>query len=347
MEDKKSFGEFITQKRKESRLTQKSFAEKIFVTESAISKWERGISYPDITLISDICEVLKINEHELLTASEDLQTRATEKSATKYVKLVNRYKSTLFFVYGISLLVCFICNLAAQHMLSWFFIVLTAELIAFTLTLLPVLVTNYRGLITLGAFFTSLVLLLMTCCIYTDGDWFLVTFIPLLFGMTVVFLPIILNRIWLPEFLSNKKALLCFMADTVLLLLLIFVCAMYSGGGWFLTKGLPITLFCLIIPWSMMLIIRYSRIDGLLKTSACFAVICVFDYFIEGLINKILGIKPYVFGFQYNFHNWGDEYMNGNIHMIILILLLGMTVSFAIAGIMKSINKRSQNLNTN
>ncbi|WP_290443397.1 hypothetical protein [Clostridium estertheticum] len=33
MEDKKSFGEFITQKMKESRLTQKSFAEKIFVTE--------------------------------------------------------------------------------------------------------------------------------------------------------------------------------------------------------------------------------------------------------------------------------------------------------------------------
>ncbi|MBW9147684.1 helix-turn-helix domain-containing protein [Clostridium sp. CM028] len=247
MEDKKSFGEFITQKRKKAGLTQKSFSEKIFVTESAISKWERGISYPDITLISDICEVLKINEHELLTASEDLQTRATEKLATKYIKIVNRYKYTLFFMYGISLLVCFICNLAVQHKLSWFFIVLTAELIAFTLTLLPVLVTEYRREITLGSLFTSLVLLLMTCCIYTNGDWFFVTFIPLLFGMTAVFSPIVLNRIWLPDFLTNKKALLCFMVDTVLLLLLIFVCDMYTGGGWFLTKGLPITLLCLIV----------------------------------------------------------------------------------------------------
>ncbi|MBZ9608190.1 helix-turn-helix domain-containing protein [Clostridium estertheticum] len=346
MEDKKSFGEFITQKRKKAGLTQKSFSEKIFVTESAISKWERGISYPDITLISDICEVLKINEHELLTASEDLQTRATEKLATKYIKIVNRYKYTLFFMYGISLLVCFICNLAVQHKLSWFFIVLTAELIAFTLTLLPVLVTEYRGEITIGALFTSLVLLLMTCCIYTDGDWFFVTFIPLLFGMTVVFLPIILNRIWLPEFLANKKVLLCFMVDTVLLLLLIFVCDMYTGGGWFLTKGLPITLLCLIVLWSMMLIIRYSRINGLLKTSGCFAVISVFEFFIQGLINMVLGLEPSVFGFQYNFHDWSDEYMNGNIHMIIFILLFGMTASFAIAGIMKSVNKHSQNLNT-
>jgi len=346
MEDKKTFGEFITQKRKELGLTQKSFAEKIFITESAVSKWERGISYPDITLIRDICEVLKINEHELLTASEDLESRATEKLATKYVKIVNRYKYTLFFLYGISLLVCFICNLAVQHMLSWFFIVLTAELIAFTLTLLPVLVTENRGLIILGAFFVSLVLLFMTCCIYTHGDWFFVAFISLLFGMTVVFLPIVLNHIWLPEFLANKKSLLCFMVDTVLLLLQLVVCDIYTGGGWFLTIALPITLFCLIVPWSMMLIIRYCSFNGLLKTSGCLVVISVFEYFVQGFINMVLGVEPYVFGFQYDFGEWNDKYLTGNIHMIVFFLLMGMIVSFAIAGIMKSVNKRSKNLNT-
>ncbi|MHB8061219.1 MAG: helix-turn-helix domain-containing protein [Ruminiclostridium sp.] len=60
-------------------MTQKSFAEKIFVSESAVSKWERGISYTDITLIRDICEVFQINEHEQLTASEDFKARDTEK----------------------------------------------------------------------------------------------------------------------------------------------------------------------------------------------------------------------------------------------------------------------------
>lgn len=42
MEDKKSFGEYVSRRRKEIGLTQKEFAEKIFVTESAVSKWERG-----------------------------------------------------------------------------------------------------------------------------------------------------------------------------------------------------------------------------------------------------------------------------------------------------------------
>ena len=61
MEDKKTFGEYISKKRREVGLTQKEFSGKLFVTESAISKWERGLSYPDITLVRDICEILSIN----------------------------------------------------------------------------------------------------------------------------------------------------------------------------------------------------------------------------------------------------------------------------------------------
>ena len=44
MEDKKkTFGAYILQRRKELGMTQKAFAEKLYVTESAVSKWERGI----------------------------------------------------------------------------------------------------------------------------------------------------------------------------------------------------------------------------------------------------------------------------------------------------------------
>ena len=49
MENKKSFGTFICQRRKELGMTQKEFAQRLFVTDSAVSKWERGLAYPDIT----------------------------------------------------------------------------------------------------------------------------------------------------------------------------------------------------------------------------------------------------------------------------------------------------------
>ena len=45
MEDKKTFGAYILRRRRELGLTQRAFAEKLFVTESAVSKWERGVAF--------------------------------------------------------------------------------------------------------------------------------------------------------------------------------------------------------------------------------------------------------------------------------------------------------------
>ena len=51
MEDKITLGKFIQSKRKELGLSQKDLAKELYVTESAVSKWERGVSYPDITTL--------------------------------------------------------------------------------------------------------------------------------------------------------------------------------------------------------------------------------------------------------------------------------------------------------
>lgn len=59
--EKTTLGKFIQTKRKQADLSQKEMAEKLFVTESAVSKWERGVSYPDISMIQGICEVLSIS----------------------------------------------------------------------------------------------------------------------------------------------------------------------------------------------------------------------------------------------------------------------------------------------
>jgi len=195
MYDKESFGEFIALKRKEAGLTQKSFAEKLFVTESAVSKWERGISFPDITLVRDICENLHISEHELLTASDDLEGRNIERIAKRYMRMVKKLKVTLAIIYGLTILTCFICNLAVSHTLSWFFIVTASVLLAFSISLLPVMLQKNRAVITILAFFASTITLLLVCAIYVRGDWFWISSVSVLFGMTLIFLPTILSRI--------------------------------------------------------------------------------------------------------------------------------------------------------
>ena len=62
----KKMGEFIKKKRKEKGLTQKELAEQLFITDRAISKWERGLSCPDISLLQELARILDTSVVELL-----------------------------------------------------------------------------------------------------------------------------------------------------------------------------------------------------------------------------------------------------------------------------------------
>lgn len=330
MENKESFGIYIARKRKEANLTQKQFAEKLFVTESAVSKWERGLSYPDITLISDICSVLQISERELMTASEDTETRNYEKLAKRYLRLTKRTKYTLVALHVIPLIVCFICNLAIQHTLSWFFIVLTSLMVSASLLILPLFVKKHRALITLGGFTASLLILLLTCSLFVGGNWFLVTAISVLFGLSIIFLPFVLRSVYLPEPVSNHKTLLYFVCNTIFLFLLLWVCDWFTQGGWFLCFAVPVAAFSLILPWGMMAIIRYTPMNGFFKASACLTLTGVFSTFINTIIHTFLG-EPQ--DFVFDLLHWNAATLDGNIKMVILISCLGLAVAFAIAGI--------------
>lgn len=64
--DKKHFGNFIAELRKEKGITQKELAEELFVSDKAVSKWECGLSMPDITLLKPLAELLGVTVTELL-----------------------------------------------------------------------------------------------------------------------------------------------------------------------------------------------------------------------------------------------------------------------------------------
>ncbi len=59
-------GKFISACRKEKGLTQMQLAEKLNITNRAVSKWETGKSMPDVSLMLDLCNILGITVNELL-----------------------------------------------------------------------------------------------------------------------------------------------------------------------------------------------------------------------------------------------------------------------------------------
>ena len=65
----KSMAEVISSRRKEMGMTQKDLAEKLNITDKAVSKWERGIACPDTATIPHLAQILGISLEELMTAN--------------------------------------------------------------------------------------------------------------------------------------------------------------------------------------------------------------------------------------------------------------------------------------
>lgn len=68
--DQIKIGKFIQEKRKEKNITQSELAEKLGITDRAISKWERGICLPDASNMRELCELLGISINDLFSGEE-------------------------------------------------------------------------------------------------------------------------------------------------------------------------------------------------------------------------------------------------------------------------------------
>ncbi|MBR6484155.1 MAG: helix-turn-helix transcriptional regulator [Clostridiales bacterium] len=64
--DKEKTGHLITELRKEKGMTQKQLADALNVTDKAVSKWERGLSFPDVSMLEPISELLDVSILEIL-----------------------------------------------------------------------------------------------------------------------------------------------------------------------------------------------------------------------------------------------------------------------------------------
>lgn len=339
MEEKLTFGAYIQKKRKEKGMSQKELAKQLFITESAVSKWERGKSYPDITLVKGICEALSITEHELITASDDYEQREIEREAKGFRRVKKSYSWVLCVGYLIGLIACFICNLAIEHTLSYFFVVLAGELVAFSVLNLPVLVKENRGGITLGAFTGSILFLLMVCAIYTKGDWFFVADSSFLLGVAVIFAPIVIQCAAVPQWMKRHNALISVGIDMILTFFVILFAVTYTGNGTAcIAKGIALTLLGFAPVWIFVLVIRYLPINGLFKTAICLITGGGYNIIVNGFIDLILEQKPFHLP-PINFSKWDEVYLDGNIKLICLVICLIFAAIFAIGGVVKVLKK--------
>ena len=107
--DQIKIGKFIAECRKEKKLTQAQLAERLGITDKAVSKWERGLSLPDSSIMLELCTLLGITVNELLSGEEismENQNQKNEELLLEMSKELERKNKTIWTTMWVIMGVC-------------------------------------------------------------------------------------------------------------------------------------------------------------------------------------------------------------------------------------------------
>ncbi len=121
--DQIKIGKFISSRRKEQGMTQAALAEKLGISDRAVSKWETGKSLPDSGIMLDLCKLLDINVNELLSGEKIMTERYDKKAEENLISLrreieeKNRMMLRMEYMLGLpAVAACLILMIMAAYM---------------------------------------------------------------------------------------------------------------------------------------------------------------------------------------------------------------------------------------
>ena len=84
---KQTFGTMIATLRREQGMTQLELAEKMGVTDKAVSKWERDLSFPDINSIPKLAEIFNVSVDEIMQGKTDTKENTEENKVSNIINI--------------------------------------------------------------------------------------------------------------------------------------------------------------------------------------------------------------------------------------------------------------------
>lgn len=168
--DNEKIAQFISSLRKSKKMTQKELANQLGITDKAVSKWERGLSCPDISLLPALSDILGISVNELLNGKR-LDTTIPEadtiiETTFQYADTATKNKSKnirLLFTAAFSsisllgIIVCAICNLAISKNLTWALFPISSIIFAWTI-ITPAIIWGRKGILISLLLFSVLII---------------------------------------------------------------------------------------------------------------------------------------------------------------------------------------------
>lgn len=126
--DAKKFGAFIAESRKEKSMTQADLAVKLQVTDKAVSRWERGIGFPDIGTIEPLAYALDLSVLEVMKSEKMNGTEINNETAAGVIsntlevsklQLKNMENRFVWILFGVMVVIVLLSILAGTITLTW------------------------------------------------------------------------------------------------------------------------------------------------------------------------------------------------------------------------------------
>lgn len=243
-----------------------------------------------------------------------------ERHAKKERNMAYKAGIMIALILMVPVLITFIVSMSSGGGLGVFAVLTASMLLVASLSVVPLLSTQRRMTKSILASVIALLLIFFFVDRMNGGGEFVLWTVPTIFGLSIVFFPLVIRNITLPPILSDKKALITLTWDTLWLFLTIFEVCNHSGDIEGMRTGYTVSLILMTGVWLVFLIARYLPVNVWIKAGIILIISCIWTAFINDVYAYFAEHKKQLTILSTNFSDWSNNIcFNANVYTLILI----------------------------
>ena len=254
------------------------------------------------------------------TVMKDEAEGILERHAKKERNMAYKAGIMIALILMVPVVITFIVSMSSGGGLGVFAVLTASMLLVASLSVVPLLSTQRRMTKSILASVIALLLIFFFVDRMNGGGEFVLWTIPTIFGLSIVFFPLVIRNITLPPILSDKKALITLTWDTLWLFLTIFEVCNHSGDIEGMRTGYTVSLILMTGVWLIFLVARYLPVNVWIKAGIILIISCIWMAFTNDVYAYFAEHKKQLTILSTNFSDWSTNIcVNANFYTLILI----------------------------
>lgn len=254
------------------------------------------------------------------TVMKDEAEGILERHAKKERNMAYKAGIMIALILMVPVVITFIVSMSSGGGLGVFAVLTASMLLVASLSVVPLLSTQRRMTKSILASVIALLLIFFFVDRMNGGGEFVLWTVPTIFGLSIVFFPLVIRNITLPPILSDKKALITLTWDTLWLFLTIFEVCNHSGDIEGMRTGYTVSLILMTGVWLIFLVARYLPVNVWIKAGIILIISCIWMAFTNDVYAYFAEHKKQLTILSTNFSDWSTNIcVNANVYTLILI----------------------------